>query len=568
MNSKKSNTGDAVDESDDSVSQSDKDKTNGDVLEYTTEVIFSAPFRTDVVLDSKKLLEEYEKFRNEVEKELNCISQFAGWKLDPHIDFSKTSSYGLISPDRPGLTTIAPYFIGYVIRTEDKCSQDTLKHLQKEINDELNSRINKINSNSAEKENKYDFGNNFIVSKAELKFYEFGFGSVTVYVKCKKTEMLDESVLKYAIESDKIKSIFDNFILGYIDKYAESIPKELLQKSQFQPHNNLVESKKVYWTHRLISFILTSEFINSGEAVNTDETSSKNNCSHKDKVSKFYHKKKSLLTQTIAVENIEQVTIDKLQTRKQIFIPGVGNSILLSMSNINLVSDFPEEQKEAELKKYLEEKINNISNMISITGTHSAFVHYFYEDLLYFVNDIIEKSEKEKNKSLNIFSKEMTKLLNDILEKLHIYSHINFLLREYKSFYLSSIGMGAYHKLVEVWEFEKQWNSIEQQIKTLEKIYDRNDQHIDRRQQKTLNIIVFLFTFVAAFTGLGKVSLYKIKFEWFAINSFDSIFVIFCLAALVYLAYRIVAFLLRKFLSKLCNRISSFCKKISAKNGQ
>ena len=170
MNNEKSNTDDVVNESDDSASQSDEEKANGDAPDYTTEIIFSAPFRTDIVLDSKKLLLEYKKFRDKVEQKLNGTSQFAGWKLDPHIDSSETNNYGLISPDRPGLTTIAPYFIGYVIRADDKCRQDTLEHLQEKINNELNYRINKRISNSLEKQNKYNFNDNFIISKVQLKF--------------------------------------------------------------------------------------------------------------------------------------------------------------------------------------------------------------------------------------------------------------------------------------------------------------------------------------------------------------------------------------------------------------
>ena len=243
MNNKKSNTNDVVNESDDSTTESAEEQTNRNALDYTTEIIFSAPFRTDIVLDSKKLLKEYKEFNSEVERNLNSTSQFAGWKLDPHIDYSEKSNYGLISPDKPGLTSIAPYFIGYVIRAEDKCSGDTLEHLQTKINDELNSKINKTISNK-EKKDQQNFDNNFIVSKAKLKFYEFGFGSITVYVKYIKTGMIDKQALKYAIESDEIKSTLDSFISNYIDKYAENVPGKLLQVPQFEPHNNLVEAKK------------------------------------------------------------------------------------------------------------------------------------------------------------------------------------------------------------------------------------------------------------------------------------------------------------------------------------
>ncbi len=550
-----------------------EEKANEGTSQYTTDIIFSAPFRTDIVLDSKKLLKGYNEYRNKVEQELNSSSQFAGWKFDPHIDISKTSSYGLISPDKPGLTTIAPYFIGYVIRADDKCNNDTLEHLQTKINDELNSRINKIISNSETKENQHNFGNNFTLRKVKLKFYEFGFGSITVHVGFKNAEMLDESVLKYAIESDEIKSFFDNFISGYIDAYKESVHEKLWQKSKFEPDNYgpdnyLVEPRKVYWTHRLISFILTSEFINSGEKVNMDANGAENNSLKKDKVSEFYYEKKNLLTQTIAVDNEDQIIISELRMKKQIFIPGVGNSIIISESNIDLVSDVAEEQKETELEKYLEEKIDNISNIISITGTHSAFVHYFHENLLYFVNEVTEESEKEKIKVFNIFKKNMAKLLNKILKKLDIFSHISFFLQEYRSFYLSSIGKGAYHKLVEVWEFEKQWDGVKQLIDTLEKIYNKNDEFIDRKQQKVLSVSALLFAAATLITSFGKVNLFRIKFEFFTIDSFDNIFVILFLVILAYFVCKKIASIIKKYLPKLCYKISSFCRKISAKSGQ
>ena len=547
-----------------------EEKANEDTSQYTTDIIFSAPFRTDIVLDSKKLLKGYNEYRNKVEQELNSSSQFAGWKFDPHIDISKTSSYGLISPDKPGLTTIAPYFIGYVIRADDKCNNDTLEHLQTKINDELNSKINKIISNSREKENQYNFGDNFILTKVKLKFYEFGFGSITVHVECKKAEILKTSDLKYAIESDTIKSFFEDFISGYINEYEKSVQSvldKLLQKPQFEPHNNLVEAKKVYWTHRLISFILTPEFINSGEKVNMDANDAENNSLKKDKVSEFYYEKKTLLTQTIAVDNEDQIIISELRMKKQIFIPGVGNSILISESDKNLVSYAPEKKKEAELENYLEQKIDNISNIISTVGTHFAFVHHFYENLLYFVNKIIKESEKKKAKKINFVTGEIDKLINGIVEKLDIFFHINFLLQEYKLSYLSSIGKGAYHKLVEVWEFDKQWAGVKEQIGTLEKIYDRNYDIISKRQKTALNSVAITFSVAVGLPSLGNVDLFNIKLDFLTIDSiaFDTIFTLLCIAVLAYFVYKIAAFFFRKCISKLCNCMISFCQKISAK---
>ena len=564
MNNKKSNADDVANESNDSATESDEKQANGGTSQYTTEIIFSAPFRTDIVIDPKKLLEEYKEFNSEVARKLNSTSQFAGWKLDPHIDYSETSSYGLISPDKPGLTNIAPYFIGYVIRAEDKCSGDTLKYLQTKINDELNSRINKIISNSGKKENQYNFDNNFIVSKTKLKFYEFGFGSITVYVEYKKAEMLDASALKYAIESDKIKSYFEDFISGYINEYeksVQSVPGKFLQKSQIGTHNNLVEPRKVYWTHRLISFTLTSGFINSEEKNYDDVASSEDKSSNKDEVSKFFDKKKSLLTQLITVEDESKITRNELKNKGQMFIPGVGNSILLSWRDLKLVSDIPKEQKELKLGEYLETRIGNISNIVTVVGTYSAFMHYFHENLLHFVNEMIKDSDKERGKLFDIGNKGMTKVMNKILVKLHIYSNINFLFQEYESSYLSSIGKGAYEKLEQVWKFDKNWDSIKQQIKTLEKIYDKSDNYIDRKQRRVLNIIAVIFTITAGFSSLGKVRLFTIDSI-----AFDNIFAILCLVALVYFAYKVGAFLFRKYLPKLCDGIISFCKKNSTKN--
>ena len=556
MNNKKSNTNDVVNESDDSTTESAEEQTNRNALDYTTEIIFSAPFRTDIVLDSKKLLKEYKEFNSEVERNLNSTNQFAGWKLDPHIDYSEKSNYGLISPDKPGLTNIAPYFIGYVIRAEDKFSGDTLEHLQTKINDKLNSKINKTISNKKEKKDQQNFDNNFIVSKAKLKFYEFGFGSITVYVECKK--VIDESALKYAIESNKIKSLFENFISGYIDEYANSVPKKLLQEPQFERHNNLIKPRKVYWTHRLISFILISE---AEETSDANISNLEKNSPHEDKVNKFFHEKKNLLTQLITVDDEGEITSNELKNRGQIFIPGVGNSIIISDNNIDLVSDVPEEQKETKLEKHLEEKIDNISNIVSITGTHSAFVHYFHENLLYFVNKIIKASEKEKRQLFDFLANGMTKLTNDILRKLDIFSHINFLFQEYKSFYLSSIGKGAYHKLVEAWEFNKQWDGVKQQINTLEKIYDRNDEFIDRRQQKALNILALIFAFTTVITSFGEVNLYRI-------DSFNDIFIILFLVVVGYFVCKKIISTIKNYLSKLCYKISYFCRKISAKDDQ
>lgn len=544
-----------------------EEKANEGTSQYTTDIIFSAPFRTDIVLDSKKLLKGYNEYRNKVEQELNSSSQFAGWKFDPHIDISKTNSYGLISPDKPGLTTIAPYFIGYVIRADDKCNNDTLEHLQTKINDKLNSKINKTISNSNEKENQYNFGDNFTITKVKLKFYEFGFGSITVHVGCKNVEMLDESVLKYAIESDEIKSYFEDFISGYINEYAKSVPGKLLQKSQFESHNNLVESRKVYWTHRLISFILIP---GDEKTSDTNVSNLEKNSPHKDLVNEFYHEKKNLLTQLVTVDDEDKITSNELKNKGQIFIPGVGNSILLSLKNIELVSDVPEEQKETKLKKRLEQKIDNISNIISITGTHFAFVHYFYENLLYFVNRIIKEGEKKKTKKINFVINNINELINDIVEKLDTFFHINFLLQEYKLSYLSSIGKGAYHELVKTWEFDKQWAGVKEQIGTLEKIYDRNYDIISKRQKTALNSVAITFSVAVGLPSLGNVDLFDIKLDFLTIDSiaFDTIFALLCIAVLAYFFYKIAAFFFRKCISKLCNCMISFCKKISAKSGQ
>ena len=569
MNDVKSTDNTSSEETSGALPQSEE-KANEGTSQYTTDIIFSAPFRTDIVLDSKKLLKGYNEYRNKVEQELNSSSQFAGWKFDPHIDISKTNSYGLISPDKPGLTTIAPYFIGYVIRADNKCNNDTLEHLQTKINDELNSKINKTISNSEEKENQYNFGDNFTITKVKLKFYEFGFGSITVHVGCKNAEILDESVLKYAIESDEIKSFFDNFISGYIDAYKESVPEELWQKPKFEPNNYkpnnyLVEPRKVYWTHRLISFILTP---GDEETSDTNVSNLAKNSPHKDLVNEFYHEKKNLLTQLVTVDDEDKITSNELKNRGQIFIPGVGNSIIISESNLDLVSDIPEEQKETKLENYLEQKIDNISNIISITGTHFAFVHHFYEDLLYFVDKIIEESEKKKTQKINFVIDKIKNLINGIVEKLDIFSHINFLLQEYKLSYLSSIGKGAYHELVKTWEFDKQWAGVKEQIGTLEKIYDRNYDIISRRQKRTLNSVAITFSVAVGLPSLGNVDLFNIKLDFFTIDSiaFDTIFALLCIAVLAYFVYKIAAFFFRKCISKLCNCMISFCKKISAKN--
>ena len=298
----------------------------------------------------------------------------------------------------------------------------------------------------------------------------------------------------------------------------------------------------------------------------TNVSSSEKNSPHKDRVNEFYHEKKNLLTQLVTVDDEDKITSNELKNRGQIFIPGVGNSIIISESNLDLVSDVPEEQKETKLEKRLEEKIDNISNIISITGTHFAFVHYFTENLLYFVNKMTKEAEKEKSSILG--TGRIKKLINDIVEKLDIFSHINFLLQEYKLSYLSSIGKGAYHKLVKAWEFDKQWKGVKQQINTLEKIYDRNDEFVNRRQQTVLSYSALTFAAISVFTGLGKVNLFRIKFEFFTIDSFDNIFVILFLVILAYFVCKKIASLIKKYLPKLCCKISSFCRKISAKSGQ
>lgn len=555
MNSEKSNTDDVVNESNDSATQSDEEKTNRKALDYTTEIIFSAPFRTEVVIDPKKILGEYETFSKGVHKELSCTSEFSGWKFDPHIDKS-SKNFGLISPDKPGLTTLPPYLLGYKILAEDIRNKDCFKHLSEKIICELNYGIGKINcDNNGEKKIHFSH-DNFQIFKIKLKFFEFGFGSIAIYCRLIAKDIDDIYIksLKFAIESDEIKLILDDFISKYIDEYEESVSRyEKSESKKFtitKKNSNqkyLIEARKVYWTHRLVSFVLNFKKLNDNDKYRAKE---------------FCNAITGLLTKSITLDEYKGEKQKNLNDKNQIFIPSTGNSLLLTNDN-------RKDENEENTKNQIEIETDSVSDIIAIAGVYSAFMNHFHDSLLYFVNEIIIESDKAKNKILPFHaSKNLAKSSRKVSDKLHIYSHINFLFLEYETLYLSSIGKGAFEKIKKVWKFGEQWMGVKDQIKTLEKIYDRNDDIIDRRQKTTLNSFVIIFTITTGLSSLGKVSLYKIKLDLFTIDSitFDNIFTILCLAALLYFAYKIVAFLSRKYLLKICDSIISFYKKNSTKN--
>ena len=546
MNDIKSTDDTSSEETIDTSAQSAEQQTVDDGILNSIEIIFSAPFRTEAMIDSKKILGRYEKFSKKVQEKLSCTSSFSGWKFDPHID-KKSKNFGIISPDKPGLTTLPPYFMGYKILAEGMRNKEGFEHLQEKIICELNCRIDKINYNSNEEKKIYFSHDNFQIIEAKLKFFEFGFGSIVIYGRLIVKDINDKNIelLKFAIESDEIKSILDDFISEYVEEYEKKISKEIRHCEKNSGQKYLIEPRKVYWTHRLVSFVL-----NSKELSDNDEDNSE------DEVKKLYNKAKGLLTKFKTINENEEVTQKNLNDKNQIFIPGTGNSILLTKGN-------REDKNEENAKKQIEIETDSVSNMIAIAGVYSAFMHHFHGGLLFFVNKIMNKSDMARDRKLSfLVASGLSKLSKDVSNKLYIYSHINSLFLEYETLYLSSIGKGEFKKTKKVWKFDEQMMGVKHQIETLEKIYDRNDGIIDRKQKTTLNIIAVIFTITAGLSSLGKVRLFTIDSI-----AFDNIYTILCLVALVYFAYKVGAFLFRKYLPKLCDGIILFCKKNSTKNG-
>ena len=546
MNDIKSTDDTSSEETIDTSAQSAEQQTVDDGILNFIEIIFSAPFRTEAMIDSKKILGRHEKFSKKVQEKLSCTSSFSGWRFDPHID-KKSKNFGIISPDKPGLTTLPPYFLGYKILAEGMRNKEGFEHLQEKIICELNCRIDKINYNSNEKKKLYFSHDNFQIIKAKLKFFEFGFGSIVIYGRLIVKDISKKNIklLKFAIESDEIKSILNDFISEYIDEYEENISEKICFYQKNLDQKYLIEPRKVYWTHRLVSFVLNSKKLSDNDEDNSE-----------DEVKKLYDKASGLLTKYITINENEEVTQKELNDKNQIFIPGTGNSFLLTKSN-------REDKNEKNAKKQIEIETDSVSDMIAIAGVYSAFMHHFHGGLLFFVNKIMDESDKERDKKLSFLIKSgLFKLSKDVSNKLHTYFHINSLFLEYETLYLSSIGKGAFEKTKEVWKFDEQLIGVKHQIETLEKIYDRNDGIIDRKQRTTLNFIAVIFTITAGLLSLGNVSLFTIDRI-----TFDNIFTILCLVALVYFAYKVGAFLFRKYIPKLYDGIISFCKKNLIKNG-
>lgn len=568
MNDKKSTDETSSEESENATDQPEEQDTQSGPqdescnIPHSTQIIFSAPFRTDIVLDSKELLGKYKDTRQDIENKLSCTTQFSGWVPDPHIDEDdEKGNFGIISPDKPGRAAIPPYFLGFTIKNENGKNNDKIGNLQDKLRNELNSKISAYLS-KCKKQTVCDVENscncNFHISKVKIKFFEFGFGAITVYVTmCKEQE--NNSALRYAIESDEIKEILDSFILGLINQYEKNVPKKYITKPEYAKKRESVEPKpkKLYWTHRLISFSLESDLTADTENGASSENISEAAKLDEDKFKNFLEEKRVLLTQSIILDSEQEITKKILDKKGQIFIPGVGNSILLLKVNEKFVIDDSKKQNETKFNNYLTEEIDRVSDIIAITGTFAAFMHYFHERFLYFVDEIFEKSKNERKKRFNIFSTGMKEIFNDILEQLEVSSRIDFLFYEYESLYLSSIGKGAYEEIIKVWKFDKQWEGLKEQINDLRDIYERNDDFISRRQQRHLNILVLIF---AASSGIPNLS----KAGKFVIDNLetDIIITILCIVALSYLACRTIYWLIKKYMKRLCYIIIACCKNL------
>ena len=560
MNDIKSTDDTSSEEANGTSAQSEEQQAADDNILDFTEIIFSAPFRTEVIIDSKKILGKYEDSRKEVQKKLSRTDEFSGWKIDPHID-KGSKNFGFMPPDKPGLTTLPPYFLGYKIFGEDIRNKRSFVRLQENI-------IWGLNCNNNGKQKMYFSQDNFKIIKAKLKFFEFGFGSIAIYGKLFEKNINFE-LLKSALESDKIKSTLDEFILEYIDEYKRSVSKNFRRYEEDSDQKYLEESGKVYWTHQLVSFVLDPKELSDNDGDNlenkvednvkasdSETTSLMAIDSSEDEVKKFYNEASRLLIKFKTINESEEVTQKNLNDKNLIFIPGTGNSMLLVKGNRG-------GENHENAKKQIEIETDSVSDMIAIAGTYSAFMHHFHDSLLYFVDKIIIKSDEAKKKKLTIrAAKKLAELSGKVSDKLHIYSHINFLLHEYETLYLSSIGKREFEKTKNVWKLNEQWDGIKQQIETLEKIYDRNDNIINRKQKTTLNSIAFAFTISTGFSSLGKVSLYKIKLDLFTIDSIEIDIVIMALLVVAILFYVKFCEKLKKTLKRLRHCIISFCGKL------
>lgn len=461
-------------------------------FEQKVEISFSAPFRTDIVLDQEKLLGNYEKYCAIVHEQLMKTNAYMKCELDKPQD---EETLGLISPDLHGKTAIPPYFIGYKIT-------NNREDLRKQIVNELNGEIKQDLFGDRRKRNVIKRSD---ITRLKLRFNEFGFGSISVSVELLlnyEEEYQNRIILALAsaIKSDKIKSMLESFALDYINEYKLAIPKELFKKLNYDiDFDNLVKQNDVYWTHRLAVFWPT-EGINwiSRNAIKM--------------IPKFVTDNNSLQWR----RNIETI----LETSDELFVPGVGTSILF-VKNDNIET---------------KGRINNVEDIISTSGTFSALALNYYNQLIYFSN-LVQKEGRKSKRKFSFFSRSLTNLMSDITDKIHTFYQIKFSLNEYAVQYLSALERDIYEKICEEWKLNRQWEEITFLIDGLKKEYDGAKEFIERRNQITLSIGAFGVAGATFLTGLGDISLYSINYFIFEINN---LFELLCLIAIVYFGVSLI----------------------------
>lgn len=461
-------------------------------IEQKVEISFSAPFRTDIVLDQEKLLGNYEKYCAIVHEQLMKTNAYKKCELDKPQD---EETLGLISPDLHGKTAIPPYFIGYKIT-------NNRENLRKQIVNELNGEIKQYLFSDRRKRNVIKRSD---ITRLKLRFNEFGFGSISVSVGLflnYETKSQDKIILALAsaIKSDKIKSMLESFALDYINEYKLAIPKELFKKLNYDiDFDNLVKQNDVYWTHRLAVFWPTGG-INwiSRNAIKM--------------IPKFLTDNNSLQWR----RNIETI----LETSGELFVPGVGTSILFVKDD------------EVETKV----RINNVEDIISTSGTFSALALNYYNKLIYF-SSLVQKESKKSKRKFSFFSRGLTNLMNDIADKIHTFYQIKFSLNEYEVQYLSALERDIFEKIREEWKLNRQWEEISFLIDGLRKEYDGAKEFIERRNQITLSIGAFGVAGATFLTGLGDISLYSINYFIFEINN---LFELLCLIAIIYFGLSLI----------------------------
>ena len=333
---------------------------------------------------------------------------------------------------------------------------------------------------------------NFEIEKIDIKFYEFGFA--TVSVSCAVSSNSSSESNKYEIRSDALLKIVNEFDNNIVNGKVEQI--EIVVSNVTQKYMNTIAENG-------IAEFFTSENISS-EAVNE----SSNNIKSLHRIFEYEVDENSEFEVTQrAFDQIAKLSNGEWQEENSFsHFVGVANSVIVYDGNM-VISD-----------KYIDAEIFSRYQNAYKTVLETANAYYFIAEFMknglsdYSRESVAIEESKKLFRSQKKFDEAETGLNQFILLTSNFFSVADEFIVN-----LNPQGQNVWNRMDTVWNTSKTTKMLQDQLQNSLLITDRILKQTANKGQKWLNIFAFVFA------AIGAISLVEISqsdgFDWeFDIN--------------------------------------------------